>query len=142
MDQVLTCVQVFLLGPPNWDASAEALRAWQRLLLHIRLARRQPLVLELRTDRAIGRIEICLSHNCVRVLRQEGRNYLNELRGMVQVFGRLPLPDVDPLFDHGGEIDTLVVDLVAEEIRALGDEDSSEDEELSEDEEVSEDEEL
>jgi hypothetical protein len=130
MEMVLTCVHMFLLAPPNWAASDEALRAWQLLLLHIRFARRQPLVVELRTDRAIGRIEICLSHNCVQVLREEGRNYLNDLRGMVQVFGRLPLPDVDPLFDLGGEIDTLQVDLVADEIRALGDEDSSEDEEL------------
>jgi hypothetical protein len=134
MEMVLTCVHAFLLAPPNWAATEDALRAWQRLLLQIRLARRQPLVLELRTDRAIGRIEICLLDRCVGLLREEGRNYLNDLRGMVHVFGRLPRPGPDRLFDVGGQVDmthvVAVVDVIRGAVDSSGGEESSEDEDM------------
>ncbi len=136
MDQVLTCVQVFLLAPPNWDASADVLRDLQHLLIHIRLARRQPLVLELRTDRAIGRIEIDLLNRCVVLLRERGRDYLNDLRGMVHVFGRLPRPAPDRLFDVGGQVDMTYVGAVVDVIRGELDSSSGEESLELEDEEM------
>ena len=134
MEMVLTCVHAFLLAPLNWAAPDDALQAWQLLLLHIRLARRQPLVLELQTDRAICRIEICLTRSCVVQLRQGGRSYLNELRAMVHVFGRLPRPGHDSLFDEGGQVDMTQVDALVQVIHGdvftSGGEESSEDEDM------------
>jgi hypothetical protein len=116
METVLACVQTFLMAPANWEASDDALLVWRALLFHIRLARRQPVVVELRIDRTLSRIEICLSHRHVERLQEAGRNYLNDLRGMVHVYGGLPMPAVDPWFDLNGQVDTDYVNVVVDVI--------------------------
>jgi hypothetical protein len=152
MAMVLIHVQMFLLRVPD-PSSPEGMlvaewewRNLQHLLIQIRCVCRQTPVVELMTDRLISRIGIVMARHRVRVVQTHAMMYLTDLRGMVALFGGLPMPGAEPAF---GEqvVDVWTVNQVAREIQLGGnamdiEEDGLENYEGAEDDEGTEDDEI